>query len=92
MIIRVFNEGQYELAEGSEDGLHALDEACEEAIQAGDEEGFHRCYGELLAAVRERGTPLADDDLRGSDLMLPPADVSLQEAQRDFGEHGLIPD
>jgi len=92
MIVRVFNEGQYELQDGAVERLRELDVKTEAAIEAGDEAGFRHCYDELLKVLREQGTPLADDDLRGSDLMLPPADISLAEAQTEFSDHGLIPD
>jgi hypothetical protein len=32
-----------------------------------------------------------DDELLGSDVILPPADVSLEEAKADFTGEGLIP-
>ncbi len=92
MIVRVFNEGQYELEDGAIDRLRELDVSTEAALEAGDEEGFRANYDALLKVLREEGTPLADDDLRGSDLMLPPADVTLAEARAEFSDHGLIPD
>ena len=92
MIIRVFTEGQYEVRNGALAQLRKLDEECEAAIVAGDEKGFRTSYDALLKLLRDVGTPLADDDLRSSDLMFPPPDVTLAEAQRDFSEHGLIPD
>ena len=36
--------------------------------------------------------PLAEDELEGSDLILPPSDISLAEAQSEFTGVGLIPD
>jgi hypothetical protein len=92
MIVRVFNEGQYEIEDGAIDRLRELDAQTEAALEAGDEAGFRASYDALLKVLREQGTPLADDDLRGSDLMLPPADISLAEAQEEFSDHGLIPD
>ncbi len=92
MIVRVFNEGQYELEDGAIDRLRELDASTEAALEAGDAESFRANYDALLKVLREEGTPLADDDLRGSDLMLPPADISLAEAQAEFSDHGLIPD
>ncbi len=38
-----------------------------------------------------KGRPVGDDELIGSDLILPPADVSLQEAKAEFKGEGLIP-
>jgi hypothetical protein len=92
MIVRVFNEGQYEIEDGAIDRLRQLDAETEAALEAGDEAEFRASYDALLKVLRDEGTPLADDDLRGSDLMLPPADISLAEAQEEFSDHGLIPD
>ncbi len=92
MIVRVLHDAQYELDESALKPLHELDERCHRAVADQDEQAFHTCYAQLLAILRSAGRPLADDDLRTSDLMLPPADVSLEEARRDLGEHGLIPD
>jgi hypothetical protein len=84
MIIRVFGEDQYEIEEAARPALGELDRRCQDAVEAGD--------SEMLALLRETGTPLADDDLRSSDLMLPPADITLAEARSEFSEHGLLPD
>jgi hypothetical protein len=92
MIVRVFNEGQYELEDGAIDRLRQLDVETEAALQSGDEAAFRERYDALLKVLREQGKPLADDDLRGSDLMLPPADITLDEARAEFSDHGLIPD
>jgi len=92
MIVRVFNEGQYEIGDGALDRLRQLDVETETAIQAGDEPVFRERYDALLKVLRDEGAALADDDLRGSDLMLPPADASLAEVQAEFAGHSLIPD
>jgi hypothetical protein len=92
MIVRVSTEGQYELKDGAPDRLHELDEACQAAVEAGDGERFHGCYEQLLELIRDKGSELKDDDLRGSDLTLPPPDITLEEAQSEFSGHGLIPD
>ena len=92
MIVRVFNEGQYEIEDGARERLKQLDIETEAALEQGDEAAFRASYDALLKVLREEGTPLADDDLRGSDLMLPPADITLAEAQAEFSDHGLIPD
>ena len=93
MIFRVLTEGQYELDDaGARKRLDELDNAAQAAIEAGDEDAFHARYGELLDEVRRSGTEVPDDDLRPSDCILPPPDVSFEEAKGDFSEHGLIPD
>ncbi len=91
MIVRISGEDQYQL-DGEDGRLNELDNAVLEAVHAGDEQGFRSSYDALLAFVRDHGTPLADDALEGSDLILPPPDISLAEAQGEFTGAGLIPD
>jgi chromosome condensin MukBEF complex kleisin-like MukF subunit len=92
VIVRILSEGQYELDDGAVAQLNQLDGDAQAAIEAGDEEAFRARYRELLDTLRRGGTQLAGDDLRASDIILPPPDVSLEEAKGDFSEHGLIPD
>jgi hypothetical protein len=91
MIVRISGEDQYRL-EGENGRLNELDNAVVAAVEAGDEQRFRSTYDELLSFVRSRGTALAEDELEGSDLILPPADISLVEAQSEFTGVGLIPD
>jgi len=45
----------------------------------------------LLDAVRTGGTPLPVDALKDSDLILPPADATLEEVRDLLSDDGLIP-
>jgi hypothetical protein len=92
MIVRVSTEGQYELPDDARERLNELDDACQAAVEAGDDRRFKGCYEQLLELVRGAGEELGDDDLRSSDLTLPPPDITLEEAQSEFSGHGLIPD
>jgi hypothetical protein len=91
MIVRISNEGQYEVSEADTARLNELDNEAVSACQAANEAGFHEAFGRLLDYVREKGSPVPDDQLIGSDMILPPADVSLAEAQAEFQGEGLIP-
>ena len=92
MIIRISGEGQWKLADGARELVNEKDNATVAAVSAGDEAGFRSALADLLAAVREQGDELADDDLSTSDVILPPADTSLAEAAEEFTGEGLIPD
>jgi hypothetical protein len=46
----------------------------------------------MVSIVHERGERLDDADLSASDLMIPPADLTLEEARELFSGDGLIPD
>jgi hypothetical protein len=42
--------------------------------------------------VRSHGTPVGDEEIESSQLILPPADLTFEEAGREFTGEGLIPD
>ena len=63
----------------------------ESAVSARDSERFHDAYDRLLKHVRTEGTRLRPDDLRPSDLLLPPADSSVIEVARELQALDLIP-
>jgi hypothetical protein len=92
VIVRISQEGQYELPEGSVAALNELDNQAVQACEAADEDKFRAAYGRMLEFVRGTGRPVDAEHLGGSDLILPPADVSLEEARTEFTAEGLIPD
>jgi hypothetical protein len=91
VIVRISTEGQYELEDGSIATLNELDNDAVAACEAGDEERFKTSFGKLLELIRTQGRPLDEDELEGSELILPPPDVSLEEARSEFSGEGLIP-
>jgi hypothetical protein len=92
MIVRLMGEGQFELDEAACAALNEHDDAAVAALEAGDEEEFRRHLRELAQAVREQGSQLPDADLHPSDVIVPPDDLSLEEARELFSGEGLIPD
>ena len=92
MIVRIATEGQYELSENDADALNELDNQAVAAAEAGDEQQFQQAFDELLNFIRTKGQPVPDDELEGSDVIVPPPDSSLEEARADFSGDGLIPD
>jgi hypothetical protein len=92
VIVRISGEDQYRLDSAHDSRLSELDNAVLAAVESEDETRFHAAYGELLQFVRANGVPVGDDELEGSDLILPPADISLVEARSEFTGEGLIPD
>jgi hypothetical protein len=91
MIVRIATEGQYELADGAAERLNALDNDAVAAVDAGDEARFAELFAQIVTTIRSEGTRLAEDDLRGSDVIVPPPDTSFEEARNDFSGEGLIP-
>jgi hypothetical protein len=93
MIVRILNEGQWEVGEEKVDRLNELDAEVEAAVDAGDEDRFTPALHALLDAVRLDGVHLPDDTLHDSDLILPPADATLDEVRALLADtdEGLIP-
>ena len=91
MIVRILGEGQYDVADGHIDALNRLDAELEAAVENGDEETYRSTLDELLTAIRVAGSQLPDDSLQESQLVLPPADATLEEVREMLGDEGLIP-
>jgi hypothetical protein len=92
VIVRIATEGQYEVDDACTDRLNEVDNKVVEAVEAGDAAGFQAAFDELLDIVRSHGSPLPDDDLHESALILPPSDLTFEEAGEQFTGEGLIPD
>jgi hypothetical protein len=92
VIVRISGEDQYRLPDEDAARLNELENAVVAVVDGGREDGFTEAYGALLDYVRRQGTPVGEDELEGSDLILPPADLTFQEAGREFTGEGLIPD
>ena len=91
MIVRIATEGQYELIESDAEVLNQLDNQAVAACEAGDEEQFKQAFQELIEFVRGNGRPVSEDTLEPSDVIIPPPDVSFEEARAEFTGEGLIP-
>ncbi len=92
MIVRIATEDQYRLPDEDAQRLNDLDNEAVAAVEAGDEERFHELFDQMLELVRSDGERLEEDDLEGSDVIIPPPDVSFDEAKNEFTGEGLIPD
>ena len=92
MIVRISGEDQYLLPDSASERFHELESAVVTLVDAGREDGFADAYGALLDFVRTSGTRLQDSELESSDHILPPADLTFEEAGREFTGEGLIPD
>ena len=92
MIVRIMGEGQWRIEDADAAALNELDAAAEAALEGGNEDEFRAKLRELAQLVRDRGSRLDDADLSASDGIVPPDDLSLEEARQLFSGDGLIPD
>ena len=92
MIVRVLGEGQWRVDDSVREQLQELDEQVSRALDAGDEAALRSSLAALADAVRSRGERLPAEDLSASDAIVPPADLSLDEARELMANEGFIPD
>ena len=91
MIVRILGEGQLQVDDSATDELNVLDATLERAVNAGDERAFRPALAALLDRVRSLGSPLAEDAIEPSDLILPYADADLEDVRELITGEGLIP-
>ncbi len=72
MIVRISGEGQYELADEDKQQLNSLETEVVSVVESGQESGFEDAFTALLEFVRGAGAPIGEDELEGSDVILPP--------------------
>ena len=93
MIVRLMHEGQYEVPDTLQAELNAADDRALIALANGDVEALNASIEEMWALVRANGDALAANELTpASDVIVPPADLTLEEAQTLLTGEGLIPD
>jgi len=85
-------DGQYDVDDEVAKGLNDLDGQAEQALQAGDEEHLREVLRRMAEQVRANGARLPEDDLKPSEAIVPPDDLTLDEARELLEGEGLIPD
>ena len=93
MIVRILNEGQWELTAEAVAALNSLDDAVEHAVNSADPGELTTALHQLLDQVRTAGKRVPDDALEDSDLILPASDSTLEDVRQllSESEEGLIP-
>jgi hypothetical protein len=92
VIVRISGEGQFKLPDEDAERLNGLDNEAVAAVEAGDEAKFQQLFNQMVQLVESDGQAVADDELVESDVIMPPRDVSFEEAAGEFTGDGLIPD
>ena len=92
MIVRLLTEGQYEVSEELRERLNKLDDSAIRALDRDDEAELDARLDQMWKLVQAEGKRLEDGDLRPSDVVIPPADLTLEETRQLFSGDGLIPD
>jgi hypothetical protein len=92
VIVRLMGEGQYRVDDSLLEQLNELDDRAIAAIEAGNEIDLDEALDGMAGLVRSQGQPLADDEIATSDALVPPSDMSLEEARQFLSDEGFVPD
>jgi hypothetical protein len=91
VIVRLLGEGQFRVDDGLITRLNELDEEIARAVDSSDEQALWTGLQALADEVRANGSRLSDDELTPSDAVIPPEDLSLEEARDLLSDDGFIP-
>jgi hypothetical protein len=92
VIVRLMGEGQFRVDDSLQERLNELDDQAMAALEASNEVELDQKLEQMFALVRAEGERLPDDDLSASDVIIPPADLTLEETRELVSHDGLIPD
>jgi hypothetical protein len=92
MIVRIMEEGQFRVSSSLLDELNVIDNRIVDYVAKENESDFKKELGKLIAMIKENGKPLDDAEIVESDIIVPPGDLTLEEAAGIFKGEGLIED
>jgi hypothetical protein len=92
MIIRIMGEGQYRVDSCLLDDLNKIDNRIVDHVSKGDQKKFKKDLGQMISTIKEKGEPLDPAEILPSDVIVPPENLTLDEARRVFSGQGLIED
>lgn len=93
MIIRILGEGQYRVDPAAVADLNTIDDSIEKAVAADDQTALTTALTRLHSEIIDAGSPVPDDELEDSDLILPAADATVAEVRQllEESQEGLLP-
>ncbi len=92
MIARLMGLGQYHIEDAYINDLNTIDNRIVEIVEKDDNDNFQKTYPELISYVQKYGTSVPDGEIIESDIIIPPDDLTLEEAKKIFKGEGIIED
>ena len=92
MIIRIMGEGQYRAPETLCDELNKIDNRIVALVAEGKAREFKTEFMKLISEIKGKGEVLSAEEFLESDLIVPPEDLSFEEAKSIFTGEGIFED
>ena len=77
-------EGQYNVKSSLFDDLNKIDNTIVENVQKGDEKAYKKSLAKLISTIKSEGEAVDDKELVESDIIVPPADMTLKKPRDVF--------
>ncbi len=90
MIIRILGEGQFQLDDNLVDKVNKIDNKIVNHVSQGNKLEYARDLANLISTIKELAEPLDPVEIVPSDIIIPPSDLSFEEARKVFCDEGLI--
>ncbi|MGB3943258.1 MAG: hypothetical protein WBK88_00505 [Methanothrix sp.] len=90
MIVRIMGGGQYRVSSALLDDLNLIDDRIVDDVAKEDEAGYIVDLSRLIQVIKEKGEPVGPEEILESDVIVPPEDLTLAEAEKVFRGIGLI--
>ncbi len=93
-VVRIMGQGQFYVDAATVKKLNAIDDSLVELVagERTDDGEFKGMLAELNRVVAKRGKPVERGEIVRSDIILPSADLPVDEAKKLFIGEGVIPD
>ena len=91
MIIRIMGEasiGRLRLFAACQQ----IDNRIVELVEEGKTEEFRDELAKMISEIKEKGEPIEAEEILESDIIVPPGDLSLEEAKAVFKGSGIFQD
>jgi hypothetical protein len=86
VIVRILGEGRYEVPDADLPAIEQIDSVLVDAIDRNDDVSFSAALADLIGQVRHTGKPVAHDDTRTSEMVVPHEGSTLTEVKNLLAE------
>jgi len=90
MIIRILGEGQFRLDDGLVQKINKIDNQIVDHVSKGKKTEYVQDLANLISTIKELAEPVDPEEILPSDIIIPPSDLSFEEARKVFCDEGLI--
>jgi hypothetical protein len=85
-------EGQYEVPSSLFDELNAIDNSIVDHVAKGDKKAYKQDLANLIAKIKQNGKQISVEEIIESDVIVPPEDLTFEEAKKVFTGNGIFED